>query len=183
MEQDREDALAAARQALEAEREGLAAARQTVERERWGLSDEIARAAGIDMRRYYRVGVQTYMCILNNCRNVHLRDISIVDTPGTNSIERMEEEITRGFVPRADLVLFVTSLLQPLTASEIRSAPRRTGSDGPGENLDRFPLPDQVVLLLLPEAVGKRRPAMVSRWISTTVGRTSPSGFARTRGN
>ena len=48
-----------------------------------------------------------------------LRDLDIVDTPGTNSIERMEEEITRGFVPRADLVLFVTSLLQPLTASEL----------------------------------------------------------------
>ena len=48
-----------------------------------------------------------------------LRDLDIVDTPGTNSIERMEEEITRGFVPRADLVLFVTSLLQPLTASEM----------------------------------------------------------------
>src|SRR5688500_1216384 len=48
-----------------------------------------------------------------------LRDLEILDTPGTNSIERMEEEITRGFVPRADLVLFVTSLLQPLTASEL----------------------------------------------------------------
>ena len=48
-----------------------------------------------------------------------LRDLEIVDTPGTNSIERMEEDITRGFVPRADLVLFVTSLLQPLTASEL----------------------------------------------------------------
>jgi len=48
-----------------------------------------------------------------------LRDLEIVDTPGTNSIERMEEEITRQFVPRADLVLFVTSLLQPLTASEL----------------------------------------------------------------
>jgi len=48
-----------------------------------------------------------------------LRDLEIVDTPGTNSIERMEEEITRGFVPRADLVLFITSLLQPLTASEM----------------------------------------------------------------
>jgi hypothetical protein len=42
---------------------------------------EIARAAGIDMRRYYRVGVQTYMFILNNCRNVLLRDISIVHSP------------------------------------------------------------------------------------------------------
>ena len=48
-----------------------------------------------------------------------LQDLEIVDTPGTNSIERMEEELTRGFVPRADLVLFVTSLLQPLTASEL----------------------------------------------------------------
>src|SRR5687768_3783511 len=42
---------------------------------------EIARAAGVDMRRYYRVGVQTYMCILNSCRNVHLRDLSIVHSP------------------------------------------------------------------------------------------------------
>jgi GTP-binding protein EngB required for normal cell division len=48
-----------------------------------------------------------------------LRDLHIVDTPGTNSIERMEEALTREFVPRADLVLFVTSLLQPLTASEL----------------------------------------------------------------
>ena len=42
---------------------------------------EIARAAGQDMRRYYRVGVQTYMFILNNCRNVLLRDISILHSP------------------------------------------------------------------------------------------------------
>ena len=48
-----------------------------------------------------------------------LKDLEIVDTPGTNSLERMEEEITRDFVPRADLVLFVTTLLQPLTASEM----------------------------------------------------------------
>ncbi len=48
-----------------------------------------------------------------------LKDLDIVDTPGTNSIERMEEAITREFVPRADLVLFVTSLLQPHTASEL----------------------------------------------------------------
>ncbi|HEY9478786.1 MAG TPA: dynamin family protein, partial [Gemmatimonadaceae bacterium] len=48
-----------------------------------------------------------------------LRDLEIVDTPGTNSLERMEEAVTRDFVPRADLVLFVTSLLQPLTASEL----------------------------------------------------------------
>ena len=47
-----------------------------------------------------------------------LRDLEIVDTPGTNSIERMEEEITRGFVPRADLVLFVTSADRPFTETE-----------------------------------------------------------------
>src|SRR4026208_2192290 len=46
-----------------------------------------------------------------------LRDLDIVDTPGTNSIERMEEEITREFVPRADLILFLTSLLQPTTGT------------------------------------------------------------------
>jgi Glycosyl hydrolases family 28 len=41
----------------------------------------IARAAGLDMRRYYRIGVQAYMLILNNCRNVLLRDVSIVHSP------------------------------------------------------------------------------------------------------
>ena len=47
------------------------------------IADEIAiaRAAGVDMRRYYRTGVQTYMFILNGCRNVLLRDISIVHSP------------------------------------------------------------------------------------------------------
>ena len=41
----------------------------------------IARAAGLDMRRYYRTGVQAYMVVLNNCRNVLLRDISILHSP------------------------------------------------------------------------------------------------------
>src|SRR6187455_1675047 len=41
----------------------------------------IARAAGVDMRRYYRVGVQAYMLILDDCRNVLLQDISIVHSP------------------------------------------------------------------------------------------------------
>jgi hypothetical protein len=42
---------------------------------------DLARAAGDDMRRYYRTGVQTYMVILDDCRNVLLRDISIVHSP------------------------------------------------------------------------------------------------------
>jgi small GTP-binding protein len=50
--------------------------------------------------------------------NEFLREISIVDTPGTNAIIRHHEELSRGFVPRSDLVLFVTSSERPLTESE-----------------------------------------------------------------
>jgi small GTP-binding protein len=47
-----------------------------------------------------------------------LRDISVVDTPGTNSVIRQHQEITEDFIPRADLVLFITSIDRPLTESE-----------------------------------------------------------------
>jgi small GTP-binding protein len=47
-----------------------------------------------------------------------LRDLSIVDTPGTNAVVRRHEELTRDFVPRSDLVLFVTSADRPFTESE-----------------------------------------------------------------
>jgi small GTP-binding protein len=47
-----------------------------------------------------------------------LRDIALVDTPGTNSVVRQHQEITEDFIPRADLVLFVTSIDRPLTESE-----------------------------------------------------------------
>src|SRR5687767_11966307 len=47
-----------------------------------------------------------------------LRDINIVDTPGTNAVVREHEELTRDFVPRSDLVLFVTSADRPFTESE-----------------------------------------------------------------
>jgi small GTP-binding protein len=50
--------------------------------------------------------------------NEFLREISIVDTPGTNAIIRHHEELSRGFVPRSDPVLFVTSAERPLTESE-----------------------------------------------------------------
>ncbi len=46
------------------------------------------------------------------------RDVSIVDTPGTNAIIREHERLTTDFVPRADLVLFVTSADRPFTESE-----------------------------------------------------------------
>ena len=47
-----------------------------------------------------------------------LRDIHIVDTPGTNAIIREHEAITAEFVPRSDLVLFVTSADRPFTETE-----------------------------------------------------------------
>ncbi|GAB4506416.1 MAG: dynamin family protein [Anaerolineales bacterium] len=47
-----------------------------------------------------------------------LQEINIVDTPGTNAIQREHEAITEEFVPRADMVLFVTSADRPFTESE-----------------------------------------------------------------
>jgi len=47
-----------------------------------------------------------------------LRNITLVDTPGTNSIVARHQEITEDFIPRADLVLFVTSIDRPLSESE-----------------------------------------------------------------
>jgi hypothetical protein len=46
-----------------------------------------------------------------------LREVAIVDTLGTNAIIRHHEELSRGFVPRSDLVLFVTSTDRPFTWS------------------------------------------------------------------
>ena len=47
-----------------------------------------------------------------------LREIHIVDTPGTNAVIREHERLTSSFVPRADLVLFVTSADRPFTETE-----------------------------------------------------------------
>ena len=47
-----------------------------------------------------------------------LRDLHIVDTPGTNAIQREHERLTTDFVPRSDLVLFLTSADRPFTESE-----------------------------------------------------------------
>jgi small GTP-binding protein len=47
-----------------------------------------------------------------------LREINIVDTPGTNAIIRRHEQLTQEFVPRSDLVIFVTSADRPFTESE-----------------------------------------------------------------
>jgi small GTP-binding protein len=47
-----------------------------------------------------------------------LKELNIVDTPGTNTIIRHHEKLTDEFVPRSDLVLFITSADHPLTESE-----------------------------------------------------------------
>lgn len=47
-----------------------------------------------------------------------LQQIVLVDTPGANAVIRRHEELTRDFIPRADLVLFITSADRPFTESE-----------------------------------------------------------------
>lgn len=46
-----------------------------------------------------------------------LRDIAIVDTPGTNSIVERHQEITEGFIPASDLVIFVFEAKNPYRQS------------------------------------------------------------------
>ncbi len=47
-----------------------------------------------------------------------LREMHSVDTPGTNAVLRRHESIARDFVPRSDMVIFVTSADRPFTESE-----------------------------------------------------------------
>lgn len=47
-----------------------------------------------------------------------LQEVHLVDTPGTNAVIREHERITEEFIPRSDLVLFVTSADRPFSESE-----------------------------------------------------------------
>jgi small GTP-binding protein len=47
-----------------------------------------------------------------------LRALALVDTPGTNAVITAHQVLTERFVPRADLILFVTSADRPFTESE-----------------------------------------------------------------
>ena len=49
-----------------------------------------------------------------------LKEITLVDTPGTNSIFVEHETIIENFIHRAELVIFITSSDRPLTESERR---------------------------------------------------------------
>lgn len=59
-----------------------------------------------------------------------LLDFNVVDTPGTNTMVAQHQTITENFVPRADLVLFVFSVLNPWTKSSWNScdSSKRNGS-------------------------------------------------------
>src|SRR5690606_41513091 len=59
-----------------------------------------------------------------------LRDIALVDTPGTNAIILRHQELTERFSPRSDLLLFVTSADRPFTQSETEAL-EPIGSPGP----------------------------------------------------
>jgi small GTP-binding protein len=47
-----------------------------------------------------------------------LQDVALVDTPGTNAVLRRHQQLTEQFIPRSDLVLFITSADRPFTESE-----------------------------------------------------------------
>jgi len=47
-----------------------------------------------------------------------LKDVRLVDTPGTNAILQHHQVLTQKFLPRADLILFVTSADRPFAQSE-----------------------------------------------------------------
>ena len=47
-----------------------------------------------------------------------LKELNLIDSPGTNAIIRRHELLTTEYVPRSDLVLFTTSADRPLTESE-----------------------------------------------------------------
>ncbi|KAK9868744.1 hypothetical protein WJX84_002774 [Apatococcus fuscideae] len=49
-----------------------------------------------------------------------LREINIVDTPGTNVVLERQQRLTEEYVPRADLVIFVMSADRPFAESEVK---------------------------------------------------------------
>lgn len=69
--------------------------------------------------------LDTILCIqldvLSAVFSFFLKQMTIVDTPGTNVILQRQQRLTEEFVPRADLLLFVVSADRPLTGSEVRS--------------------------------------------------------------
>ncbi|KAK7393537.1 hypothetical protein VNO78_22095 [Psophocarpus tetragonolobus] len=70
----------------------------------------------IEQQRCERYPDGQYICYLPA---PILKEMTIVDTPGTNVILQRQQRLTEEFVPRADLLLFVISADRPLTGSEV----------------------------------------------------------------
>lgn len=77
--------------------------------------------AKINILRYGETVTQTVSpdgVLLRTAPADVLRELSIVDTPGTNAIFREHEQLTSEFVPRADLVFFLISADRAFSESE-----------------------------------------------------------------
>jgi small GTP-binding protein len=73
----------------------------------------VLRHGDVNTSEFVEPGLRTVTAPADLLRNIH-----IVDTPGTNAILREHERLTTDFVPRSDLVLFVTSADRPFTETE-----------------------------------------------------------------
>ena len=76
-----------------------------------------------DMINILKYGETAESRVLDNLRVTRfplelLKNVNIVDTPGTNSIMRWHDELTLNFVPKSDFVIFVISADRPLSDSE-----------------------------------------------------------------
>ncbi|HEX4205175.1 MAG TPA: dynamin family protein [Ktedonobacteraceae bacterium] len=65
-----------------------------------------------------RVGQQEQGLLTLDYPANFLREIRLVDTPGVNAVLLEHERLTEEFVPRSDLILFITSVDRPFTQSE-----------------------------------------------------------------
>jgi polygalacturonase len=71
---------------------------------------EIARQAGLDMRRYYRTGMQTYMFIFDDCIDVRLEGITVINSPLWNvRLNDCDRVFIRGVYIHSDLEKGVNS--------------------------------------------------------------------------
>ena len=71
---------------------------------------EIARRAGVPMKRYYRTGMQTYMFVLNDSTDVRLENITVINSPLWNvKLDHCDGIFIRGVHIYSDLEKGVNS--------------------------------------------------------------------------
>lgn len=76
-----------------------------------------------DMINIVKYGEEQSTRVVDNLRVTKfpldfLKNVNIVDTPGTNSIVQEHDELTMNFIPKADFIVFVMSMDRALTDSE-----------------------------------------------------------------